>query len=42
MHPVLGRVLMELLENIGIVDDLGDRFGVLGAAVDLEGRMRSD
>ena len=40
MHPVLGRVAVELQEHIGVVDDLGDRFGVLGAIVDLEGLDR--
>jgi hypothetical protein len=28
---VLGRVLVELQQDIGVVDDLGDRFGILGA-----------
>jgi hypothetical protein len=30
MNPVLGGVLVELQEHIGIIDDLGDRFGILG------------
>ncbi len=36
MDPVLGRVFVELQEHIGVIDDLGDRLGVLGAVVDLE------
>jgi hypothetical protein len=40
MDPVLGRVAVELQQRIEIVDDLGHRFGVLGAAVDFEGLDR--
>jgi hypothetical protein len=36
MDPVLGGVLVELQDDVGVVDDLGDRFGVFGAVVDLE------
>jgi hypothetical protein len=36
VHPVLGRVLVGLQEDIGVVNDLGDRFRVLGAVVELE------
>ena len=36
MDPVLGRVLVELQEHIGIIDDLGDRLGIQGAVIDLE------
>jgi hypothetical protein len=36
MNPVLGRVFVELQEHIGIIDDLGDRLGILGAVLDLE------
>jgi hypothetical protein len=36
MNPVLGRVFVELQEHVGVVDDLGDRFGILGAVVNLE------
>ncbi|ETZ43822.1 transposase, mutator type domain protein [Mycobacterium avium MAV_061107_1842] len=31
---MLGRVFVELQEHIGVVDDLGDRFGILGAVVE--------
>jgi hypothetical protein len=31
-----GRVLVELQENVGVVNDLGDRLRILGAVVDLE------
>jgi len=37
VDPVLGRILVELQQDIGVIDDLGDRFGVLSAEVDLEG-----
>jgi hypothetical protein len=37
VDPVLGRVFVEFQEHIGVIDDLGDRFGVLGGIVDLEG-----
>ena len=40
MHPVLGRVLVELQEDVGVFDDFGDGFRVLGAVVDLEGLDR--
>jgi hypothetical protein len=33
---MLGRILVELQQYVGVVDDLGDRLGVLGAVVDLE------
>jgi hypothetical protein len=33
---MLGGILVELQQHIGVVDDLGDRLGVLGAVVDLE------
>ena len=36
MNPVLGRVLVELQQDIEVIDDLGDRLGVLGPEVDLE------
>ena len=37
MDPVLGGVFVELQQHVGVVDDLGDSFGVLGAVGDLEG-----
>jgi hypothetical protein len=37
MNPVLGRVFVQFQQHVGVVDDLGDRLGVLGAVVDLEG-----
>jgi hypothetical protein len=37
---MLGRVLVELQQHVGVVDDLGHRLGVLGAVVDLEGLDR--
>jgi hypothetical protein len=33
MDPVLGPVLVEPQQDVGIVDDLGDGFGILGAVV---------
>ncbi len=36
MDPMLGRILVELQQHVGVVDDHGDRLGVLGAVVDLE------
>lgn len=36
MNPMLGRVSVELEQGVEVVGDLGDRFGVLGAVVDLE------
>ena len=36
VHPMLGRVVVELQQDIGVIDDLGDCLGVLGAVVDLE------
>ena len=36
MDPVLGRVSVELQQHVEVVDDLGDRFGIFGAVVDLE------
>ena len=38
--PVLGRVPVELQEHVGVVDDLGDRLGVLRAVIYLEGLDR--
>ena len=35
-EAVLRRVAVELQQHVGVVDDLGDRLGVLGAVVDLE------
>jgi hypothetical protein len=35
----LGRILV-LQQHVGVVDDLGDGFGVFGAVVDLEGLDR--
>src|ERR1700757_2720646 len=40
VYPMLGRVLVELQQHVGVVDDLGHRLGVLGAVVDLEGLDR--
>jgi hypothetical protein len=37
VDPVLGRVVVALQKHIDIGDDLGDRLGVLGAVVDLDG-----
>jgi len=37
MNPVLGGILVELQQHVGVIDDLGDRLGVLGAVIDLEG-----
>jgi hypothetical protein len=34
---VLGRIFVELQQHVGVVDDLGDRLGILRAVVDLEG-----
>ncbi|MDT5148326.1 MAG: hypothetical protein QOI01_59 [Mycobacterium sp.] len=36
MDPVLGGVLVELQEHVGVLDNLGDRLGVFGTVVDLE------
>jgi hypothetical protein len=36
VDPVLGGVLVEFQKHIGVIDDLGDGLGVLGAVVDLE------
>jgi len=33
---MLGGVSIEFEQHVGVVDDLGDRIGVLGAVVDLE------
>jgi hypothetical protein len=33
---MLGGIPEELQEHVGVVDDLGDRLGILGAVVDLE------
>jgi hypothetical protein len=38
---VLGGVLVELQEGIGVVDDLGDRLGVLGVVDLLNRRQRT-
>jgi hypothetical protein len=32
VYPMLGRVLVELQQQVGVVDDLGHRLGVLGLA----------
>src|SRR5215208_4532904 len=37
VNPMFGRVAVELEQHISVLDDLGDRLGVLGAVVDLEG-----
>jgi hypothetical protein len=34
--PLLGRILVALQQHVGVIDDLRDRLGVLGAVVDLE------
>jgi hypothetical protein len=36
MHPMLGRILVELQQHVGVVGDLCDRLGVLRAVVDGE------
>jgi hypothetical protein len=36
VNPVLGGILVELEQHVGVVDDLGDRLRVFGAVVDLE------
>ena len=36
MHPVLGRIPVELQQHVEVVGDLRDGLGVLGAVVDLE------
>ena len=36
MDPMFGGVLVELQEDVRVVDDLGDRLGVLRPVVDLE------
>jgi hypothetical protein len=33
MHPMLGRIFVELKQHVGIVGDLRDRLGVLGLEV---------
>ena len=33
---MLGRVLVELQQGVEVVDDIGDRLGILRAEVDLE------
>jgi hypothetical protein len=33
---MLGRISIEFKQHVGVVDDLGDRLGVLGTVVDLE------
>ena len=40
MHPMLGRILVELQQHVGVVDDLGDRLRIFGAVVDFEGLDR--
>jgi hypothetical protein len=40
VNRVLGGIAVDLQQHVGVVDDLGDRFGVLGATVDLEGLDR--
>src|SRR6185369_9150514 len=37
---MLGRILVELQQHVGVVDDLGDRLRVFGAVVDFEGLDR--
>jgi hypothetical protein len=37
MDPMLGGVSVVLRQHVEVVDDLGDRLGVLGAVVELEG-----
>ena len=37
---MLSRVLVELQEHVSVIDDLGERFGELGAEVDFEGLDR--
>jgi len=32
---VFGGILVELQQGVEVVDDLGDRFGILGAEIDL-------
>jgi hypothetical protein len=34
---MLGGIAVELQQGVEVVDDLGDRLGVLGAEVDFEG-----
>jgi hypothetical protein len=36
MDPMLGRILVELQQNVGVVGDLRDRLRVLRAVVELE------
>ena len=33
---MLSGIPVELQQDVGVVDDLGDRLGILGAVVDLE------
>jgi hypothetical protein len=40
VDPVLGRILVELPQHVGVFDDLGHRLRVLGAVVNLEGLDR--
>jgi hypothetical protein len=37
---MLGRIAVELQQHVEVVDDLGDRLGILRAEVDLEGFNR--
>ena len=33
---MLRRIPVELQQHVGVIDDLGDCFGMLGAVIDLE------
>ena len=41
VHPVFGGILVKLQQGVEVVDDLGDRFGILGAKINLEGFDRN-
>jgi hypothetical protein len=36
MDPMLSRILAERQHHISVVDDLGDRLGILGSVVNFE------
>jgi hypothetical protein len=36
VDPTLGRIGVELEQQVGVIDDLGDRFRAVRAVVDLE------
>ena len=38
---MFGGILVELQQGVEVVDDLGDRFGILGAEIDIEGFDRN-